>query len=155
MTTTDFAFAWEHASSLDGPWAHLQVVRFDGREELGGLYRYELTLFVRAPAPEVDPHDLIGARATLRIATLTAPAYRLLHGVVVEAEEIGPVPEGMLYRAVLMPPVVRAKHRTRCRIFLEKTPRQIVDAVLQGDPHLTLAPGSAVEDDPGLTTTFV
>jgi len=60
----------------------------------------------------------------------------------------------MLYRAVLMPPVVRAKHRTRCRIFLEKTTRQIVDAVLQGDPHLTLAPGAVVEDDLGLTSTF-
>src|SRR5277367_2877857 len=155
MTTTDFAFAWEHASSPDGHWAHLQVVRFDGREELGALYRYELTLFVRTPAPEVDPHDLIGARATLRIATLTGPAYKLLHGVVVEAEEIGPVPEGMLYRAVLMPPLVRAKHRTRCRIFLEKTTRQIINAVLQGDPFLTLAlSGSTVEDDVGLTSTF-
>src|SRR5271154_5429728 len=155
MPTTDFAFSWEHASSPDGPWAHLQVVRFDGREELGALYRYELTLFVRMPAPEVDPHDLIGARATLRIATLTTPAYKLVHGVIVEAEEIGPVPEGMLYRAVLMPPMVRAKHRTRCRIFLEKTTRQIINAVLQGDPHLTLAPsGSTVEDDVGLTSTF-
>jgi type VI secretion system secreted protein VgrG len=154
MTTTDFTFSWEHASSPDGPWAHLQVVRFDGREELSSLYRYDLTLLARTPAPEVDPHDLIGARATLRIATLTAPAYKLLHGVLVEAEEIGPVPEGMLYRAVLMPPLVRARHRTRCRIFLEKTTRQIIDAVLQGDPRLTLAPGAPIEDDLGLTSTF-
>ena len=56
MTTTDFTFAWEHASSPDGPWAHLQVVRFDGREELSALYRYELTLLARTPAPEIDPH---------------------------------------------------------------------------------------------------
>src|SRR5580704_5357200 len=154
MTTSDFSFAWEHAASPDGPWAHLCVVRFRGREELSALYRYDLVLLARAPAAEIDPHDLTGARATLRIATLTAPAYKLVHGVIVEAEELGPVPEGMLYRAVLMPPLVRAKHRTRCRIFLEKTTRQIVDAVLQGDPHLTLAPGAAVEDDLGLTSTF-
>ena len=140
MTTSDFTFAWEHAASPDGPWGHLSVVRFRGREELSALYRYDLVLLARAPAAEIDPHDLAGARATLRIATLTAPAYKLVHGVIVEAEELGPVPEGMLYRAVLMPPLVRARHRTRCRIFLEKTTRQIVDAVLQGDPNLTLDP---------------
>ena len=31
---------------------------------------------------------------------------------------------------------------------------QIIDAVLQGDPHLTPAPGAVVEDDLGLTSTF-
>ena len=55
MTTLDFTFAWEHASSPDGPWAHLQVVRFDGREELSALYRYELTLLARTPAPRSTP----------------------------------------------------------------------------------------------------
>jgi type VI secretion system secreted protein VgrG len=154
MTTSDFTFAWEHAASPDGPWGHLSVVRFRGREELSALYRYDLVLLARGPAAEIDPHDLTGARATLRIATLTAPAYKLVHGVIVEAEELGPVPEGMLYRAVLMPPLVRAQHRTRCRIFLEKTTRQIVDAVLQGDPNLTLDPGALVEDDLGLSSTF-
>ena len=154
MTTTDFTFAWEHADSPDGPWAHLQVVRFHGREELSSLYRYEITLLARTPAPEVDPHALIGARATLRIATLTHPAYKLLHGVLVEAEEIGAVPDGMLYRVVLMPPVVRAQHRTRCRIFLEKTTRQIVEAVLLGDPLLSLKNGATVEEDGGESRDF-
>jgi type VI secretion system secreted protein VgrG len=152
--TSDFMFAWEHASTPAGPWAHLQVVRFDGREELSSLYRYELTLLARAPAPEVDPHDLVGARATLRIATLTEPSYKLLHGILVEAEELGPVPEGMLYRAVLLPPLARARHRTRSRIFLEKTTRQIVNAVLQGDPYLTLDDGATAAGDAGDTESF-
>jgi len=155
MTTTpDFTFAWEGATSPSGPWSHLHVVRFDGREELSRLYRYELTLLARAPAPEVDPHDLVGARATLRIATLTTPEYKLVHGVIVEAEELGPVPEGMLYRAVLMPPLVRANHRTRCRIFLEKTTREIVNAVLCGEPRLSLQNGATVVDDAGDTSSF-
>jgi type VI secretion system secreted protein VgrG len=154
MSTPDFTFAWEHASAPDGPWAHLHVVRFGGREELSALYRYELTLLARAPAAEIDPHELVGARASLRIATLTAPAFKLVHGVIVEAEELGPVPEGMLYRAVLMPPLVRAQHRTRCRIFLEKTTREIVNAVLQGDPNLALEDGAAVVDDAGDMASF-
>jgi hypothetical protein len=149
MTTPDFTFAWENAASPDGPWAHLHVVRFDGREQLSALYRYELTLLARGSDAELDPHDLVGARATLRIATLTQPAYKLVHGVIIEAEEVGPVPEGMLYRAVLAPPLVRAQHRTRCRVFLEKTTREIVTAALLGDPSLALEDGATVVADVG------
>ena len=151
-TTHDFTFAWEHAEG--SPWAHLQVVRFHGREEISALYRYELTLLAREPAAEVDLGALVGARATLRIATLSQPAYRLVHGVIAEAEEIGPVPEGMLYRAALAPPLVRARHRSRCRIFLEKTTRQIVDAVLQGDPELRRDDSCAVGEDVGVHASF-
>jgi len=100
MTTPDFDFAWEYAAGPRGPWSHLQVVSFEGQEELSSLYRYEVTLFARTPAPEVDPYELVGSRATLRIATLTSPDFRVVHGVVVEAEEVGPIPEGMLYRGI-------------------------------------------------------
>jgi type VI secretion system secreted protein VgrG len=130
------------------------VVRFEGREQLSALYRYELVVLARGDGAEVDPHDLVGARATLRIATLTLPAYKLVHGVIVEAEELGPVPEGMLYRAVLAPPLVRAQHRTRCRIFLEKTTREIVTAVLLGDPNLAEEEGAVVFDDAGDLASF-
>lgn len=151
-TTHDFTFAWEHAEG--SPWAHLQVVRFHGREEISALYRYELTLLAREPNAEIDLAVLVGARATLRIATLSQPAYRLVHGVITEAEEIGTVPEGMLYRAVLAPPLVRARHRSRCRIFLEKTTRQIIDAVLQGDPELRRDDGCTVVEDFGVHGSF-
>ncbi|KYG08657.1 hypothetical protein BE21_22455 [Sorangium cellulosum] len=154
MTTPDFTFAFEGADAPGGPWAHLQVVSFQGREQISSLYRYDITLLARDPAPEVDPHDLIGARATLRIATLTRPAYKLVHGVLAEAEELHPVPEGMLYRVLLTPSLVRANHRTRCRIFLEKTTRAIVEAVLQGDPSLTLEDAAAVKEDDGDVSSF-
>ncbi|MCC6554436.1 MAG: type VI secretion system tip protein VgrG [Polyangiaceae bacterium] len=146
MSTPDFTFAWEHAPGPEGPWAHLSVVRFTGREEISALYRYEIVLLARAGA-EVDPEELAGARATLRIATLTSPPAKLVHGVVVEAEEVGQAPEGVLYRVVLMPPLVRARHRTRCRIFLEKTTREIVTAVLLGDPHVAIADGSTADPE--------
>lgn len=154
MTTHDFAFAWEHADRFDNPWAHLQVIRFVGHEEISALYHYEITLLAKLPVPEADPHALIGARATLRIATLTRPAFKLVHGVVVEVEEIAELPEGMLYRIVLMPPLVRARHRTRCRIFLDKTTRQIVEAVLMGDPNLTSEDGAMVDEVEGSTAKF-
>ncbi|WP_437637618.1 type VI secretion system Vgr family protein [Sorangium sp. So ce854] len=149
MNDIDFALAWEGASAEVGPWRHLLVVELRGSEAISGLYRYEIVLLARAPAPEVDPEELVEARATLRLATLSEPAYRVVHGIITEAEELGPVAYGMLYRVVLSPPLARSMHRTRCRIFLEKTTRQIVDAVLQGDPALRRDDGAAAEPDDG------
>ncbi|WP_437655318.1 type VI secretion system Vgr family protein [Sorangium sp. So ce1182] len=150
MSDLDFTFAWEGASGPSGPWDHLRVVSFRGAEGISTLYRYEITAITRDPAPEVDPEELIQARATLRIATGTLPAYRVVHGIITEAEELGPIHGGMAYRLVLSPPLARAAHRTRCRIFLEKTTRQIIDAVLQGDPALQRG-GGGVEPDDGVT----
>ncbi len=79
MTTPDFTFAWEHADP-SAPWEHLHVVRFHGREEISALYHYDITLLARDTALEVDPHELIGARATLRIATLTEPVVKMHAG---------------------------------------------------------------------------
>ncbi|MBK9265808.1 MAG: type VI secretion system tip protein VgrG [Polyangiaceae bacterium] len=121
---------------------------------MSNLYRYEITAIVREPAPDIDPDELVQMRATLRIATLTEPAYRVIHGIIVEAEELGPVPGGTLIRLVLMPPWTRAMHRRRCRIFLEKTTRQIIEDVLQGDPSLQLEAGATVSPDSGNDASF-
>ncbi|AUX20555.1 hypothetical protein SOCEGT47_010270 [Sorangium cellulosum] len=154
MSEMDFAFAWEGASEEAGPWRHLQVVELRGTEAISSLYRYELVLVAHEPAPAVDPEEIIGTRATLRIATRAEPAYRVVHGIITEAEELGPIYDGMLYRVVLSPPLARSMHRTRCRIFLEKTTRQIIDAVLQGDPSLRRDDGATAEPDTGDPLAF-
>lgn len=151
MTRHEFTFAFEGAAGAEGPWSHLDVVDFRGHEAMSSLYRYELTLFARAPAAEIDPHDLVRAAATLRIATRSQPEYRVVHGVVTEAEEIGPTHGGMLMRVVMMPPLARARFNKRCRIFLEKTTRQIIDAVLAG-ASLHEMKGGSIEPDDGAAT---
>src|SRR5262249_12384536 len=105
----------------------------------------EIILFAREPAPEVDPEEFIQARATLRIATGAEPSARVVHGIVEEAEELGTVHDGTLYRVVLVPPLARAAHRTRCRIFLEKTTRQITDAVPLGHPQQSRQDGATAQ----------
>ncbi|WP_437908039.1 type VI secretion system tip protein TssI/VgrG [Sorangium sp. So ce327] len=137
MSTTDFAFAFESAAGPTGPFSHLRVVAFSGREAISALYRYTLVLYAREPADPVDPDDIVGQRATLRLLTHTEPLVRYVHGVITEAEEIGPVPHGMLYQVTLEPPLVRMAHRTRSRIFHEKTTRQILEAVLLGEPLMS------------------
>jgi type VI secretion system secreted protein VgrG len=152
MADYDFRFAWEGATSA--PWGHLLVAQIRAREEMGNLFRYELVVLAKPPAPEVDPGELVGRRATIRITTLTNPPCRVVHGVISEAEELYAAPEGMLYRVVLSPPLVRSKHRKRCRVFLEKSLRQILEAVLAGDPNLLKGEGMAVDPDDGTSTDF-
>ncbi|HVY45689.1 MAG TPA: type VI secretion system tip protein TssI/VgrG, partial [Minicystis sp.] len=150
----DFTLAWEGASGPNAPWGHLQVVQFKGHEAMSTLFRYELVVVAKIPGPEVDPQELIQKRATLRMKTLTDPPFRVVHGVITEAVELFHTNDGMLYRVVLMPPWARAMYRTRCRIFLDKTIRQIVDTVLQNDPNLHKVDGDTSDPDDGDFATY-
>lgn len=152
MADFDFRFAWEGA---DAPaWSHLLVAQVRAREQISALFRYEMVVVAKPPAPEVDPADLVGRHGTLRITTTTNPPCRVVHGVISEAEELYPVPEGMLMRVVLSPPLVRAAHRKRSRIFLEKSLRQIIEAVLNTDTLYQQAPSVPLTPDDGMNPDF-
>ncbi|KYF55716.1 hypothetical protein BE08_06280 [Sorangium cellulosum] len=133
LQQSEFTFHWEDG----GPsWNHLHVVGFVIEEALSAPYQARITLQARGLDDEVDPADLIGKLSTLRILTGVEPPLRCVHGLIVEAVELGPSVLGMTYEVVLMPPLVRAMHRRRSRIFLNKTTRQILQAVLAGDPRM-------------------
>src|SRR6185369_5142932 len=83
-----------------------------------------------------DPFELLGKLGTLRIATGTDPPVLSVHGLIVSAEDKGATHAGSLYELVLLPPLSRAMHRKRSRIFLEKTTKEIIEAVLTGDPKM-------------------
>lgn len=144
----DYVFHWEGGGA---EWSHLRVVSFDVRDEISTPYEAKLVLHAHGADSELDPESLVGVLATLRIATLSDPAVRCVHGLIAEAAELGPTQYGMLYEVLLVPPVMRAMHRTRSRIFLEKTTKQIIEAVLGGDPKMTMedpeleTPGSLTE----------
>lgn len=128
---TDFTFAWEGASRADdGPWHHLRVLEFRGRESISGLYGFEIDLVRPHPTPDVEVTDLVGKPASLRIATKDSPAFRLIHGQISAAEELGEVQLGMRYRVTLAPPIWRATMLKKSLIYLEKTIQQIVEQVL-------------------------
>src|SRR5262245_2701322 len=101
MSLDDFVFAWEGHSSADGPWSHLRVVRFEGEEAMSQLFRYELHLLAKSPDEEPEPEELVGKRASLRIPTMSQPAFKLVHGVITEAADATFLPEGTVYRVVL------------------------------------------------------
>jgi type VI secretion system secreted protein VgrG len=155
VTTSEFTFSWEGADASAGAWKHLEIAQVRGVEELSTPFRVELIVLARDSALEVQPDEIVRSRATLRLATKTEPPYRVVHGIVTEAEELGVVDGGgMAYRLVLSPPLVRAQHRVKSRIFLEKTTRQIIDTVLEGDPDLVRDDGVVPEPDNGDTTRY-
>ncbi|MDI1475315.1 type VI secretion system tip protein TssI/VgrG [Polyangium sp. y55x31] len=144
MNTDDFVFAWEDEAESPEP---LRVARFEGEEGMSRLFRYEIHLL--AKEADLDPEAMIGKRASLWIATASVPAWKVVHGVVTEAEDLTTVPEGSVYRVVLEPPLARARYRTRSRIFLDKTLRQIIESVLRDDAGMTLASGASLEPPVG------
>lgn len=153
MSDHDFSLACEAIAGAGNPWQHLRVVHFRGREAISEPFRYDITLLAKGSAGEMDPRDLVGKRASLRIATLSVPAWKIVHGIVEEAEDLYDVPEGTLVRIVLVPPWARAMHRQRCRVFLNKTLRHIITNVLEGDPLVEQSDDDVEPDDGAPTYT--
>jgi type VI secretion system secreted protein VgrG len=134
----DFAFHWEGGGD---DFAHLHLVRFDIRDAMSAPYEASLLLHARTVGDDIDPCDLVGKLGTLRIATGADPDLRAFHGLIVSAEDRGATRHGSLFEIMMMPPLARAGHRKRSRIFHEKTTRQIIEAVLKGDPKMTPGDG--------------
>src|SRR5688572_7044566 len=128
-----FAFHWEGGKT---EWEHLRVVSFHVRDAISEPFNAKIVVHARSEDDEVDPEALIGKLGTLRIRTTTDPAVRCFHGLIVEAAELGHGPHGMLYEVTLGPPVLRAGHRVKSRIFLEKSTKEILEAVLTGDSKM-------------------
>ena len=124
-------FAWEDAKHPDGPWRHLRVLELRGAEAISELFSFEVELVRLEDAPEVDVDELIGAAAALRFKTRTEPEFRIIHGVIASAQELGEMDGGTRYRIVLAPGLIRATMMRKCRIYLDKTVKQIIEEVLQ------------------------
>lgn len=124
--------------------AEAAVVSFRMEDSLSQPYTLRLLLHQREGEP--PPFEsLLGKGATLRIATLTQPTVRSVHGMVVGARDVGPTHDGYLYELDVGPPLLRAKYRRRSRIFHHKTMRQIVEAVLL-DGYVQPRTAAASED---------
>jgi type VI secretion system secreted protein VgrG len=143
MSGHEFRLAIEGMTALEGAWNYLRVVRFDGAEAMNRLFRYEIVALIKGD--DCDPEIWIGKRASLRIATLSEPPFRLIHGIITEAEDAGMDANGPLYRLVLEPSLAAARYRVRNRIFLDKTPRQIIESVLRDDTGMSLVPATFLD----------
>jgi len=110
-------------------WDAFNVVRWHAIEAISEPFRYDITLMRSAESGPVDLDALINTGATFRIGT--QERWRPVHGILAEAEEIDRTAKILLYRVLLVPPIWRARHRSRCRNFVDWTLKDIVTAVLE------------------------
>jgi type VI secretion system secreted protein VgrG len=137
-------FTWEGASHPRGPWQHLRVLELRAEEALSTPYAFEMELVHDNRGADIDVEAIVGARAALKIFTRTEPTHRIVHGVITSAAqlELSDRADVSRYRIVVEPPIIRAAMIRKSRIFLDKTLREIISAVLE-----------AVELGPALTSS--
>ncbi len=106
--------------------AELTVAAFTGEQvALSEDYRYQVRL--RSAGP-LEPSPLVGRPAVLEIATGRQPV--LVHGLIAEFGDAGPVPGGREYLATLVSPLFPLALARNNRVFINKTVPRIIEEVL-------------------------
>ena len=115
--------------AVEGLSEELHVLAFDGAEALSELYRFELDL--ACESGELDFRKILGQPALLTL--LCDGVARRVHGMVSHLEQHESARRFTVYRVSLVPRVWRLNHRHDCRIFQDKTAKEIVSEVLDFD----------------------
>jgi type VI secretion system secreted protein VgrG len=110
-------------------WDAFGVVRWHALEEVAQPFQYDIVLARPLASGAVDLDKLLDAPATFRIAS--ERGWRVVHGVLAQAEEIDRTSTTLLYRVLLVPHLWHARYRRRCRNFLDTPLRDILSAVLE------------------------
>ncbi len=106
-----------------------QVVRFTGMEALSSLYRFEILLISRSDS--VDFEQMLVDPATFRIQSAVGEQAAPYHGILEQFEQMQKVDGFAFYQAVLVPRLWRLTLTRHNQIFLNQTPREIIDACLK------------------------
>ena len=99
----------DYALGTTEGWDAFEVVRWHGTEALSRPYEIDITLRRAIDKGPIDLDALLDSGATFRMAT--AHRFRVLHGIVAEAEEIDRTRTFLYYRVLLVPPMWRMRFR--------------------------------------------
>ena len=102
----------------------LLLKSFSGREELGRLFDYHMVLL--DPERNVDPDDLVGTNMTLRLE-LENTNTRYFHGYIASLAFLGYESGAGVYHAEVVPWLWLLTKTSDCRIFQEKTVKEIIE----------------------------
>jgi len=102
----------------------LQVLRFNGREALNQLYRFDLELI--GLAPPISPDALLGQPAFLRLDNATG-----VHGIVHDVGLSAPAPHRIGYRLTLVPYLQILEQGPQRRVFHRLSVVQILQRLLE------------------------
>ena len=117
-----------------GPYGRreIEVVRFQGQEEISRPYSFEVTLEVAGADPGRFSADVLGAAARLTLHAAGGPARRI-HGIVhrVRADALD-VEKGLAWYTIRLVPKLRLLgHKKNSRIFQDQTVPEIVGDILR------------------------
>lgn len=108
----------------------LDVVSFEGEEQLGALFEYSVEVAVEnALGDFIDEEALEGQPAALALAT-AGETTRRIRGLVRECEFRGAGHSHLCFRFTLVPTVWPLTRRINCRIFQDMSTPEIVAKVL-------------------------
>ena len=104
----------------------LLLKSFSGREELGRLFDYHLTLV--DPHSDIDPDDLVGTNATVRLE-LEDLGTRYFNGYISSMVFLGYEEGGGIYHASFVPWLWMLSRTSDCRSYQNKTVKEIIEDV--------------------------
>lgn len=119
----------DYALGTEEGWDAFKVIRWHGVEEISRPFRFEITLLRPVESGPADLDDLIDGGASFRV--FAGSRFRVVHGILTEAEELDRTEKALVYRVVLAPHLVRARLRRRCRNFVDRTLKDILTSVLE------------------------
>ena len=128
MEFTQAGRLMQFASPTLGP-DDLLIHLFQGAEGISRLFEFTADLFAD-PETEILPAQMIGNKATVAIQLLDVDGTRYINGLISSFEEMFSDDEFCWYRAHLVPSMWMATLSTNCRVFQDKTPMDIIKAVL-------------------------
>jgi len=113
-----------------GP-ASIRVLSFGGREEMNGLYAFDVILALLDAGDARFEDEALGATASLALLVPDS-APQLVHGIVASVQAEGRTQRGLpAFRLRLVPRLFLLGKCVTSRIFQDMTVVEIVDAVLQ------------------------
>ena len=115
--------------AVEGLSQELHVLGFAGEEALSELFRFELDL--ACEARDLDFDKVVGEPGVLTISSDGNDRY--VHGMISHLEQHESARRFTVYRATLTARAWRLNHRHDCRIFQDKTAKEIITEVLDHD----------------------
>lgn len=106
----------------------LRPRRMQAREALGRLSEYRIELVRSQRLAPVEPADLLGTKATLKLLR-SEGKYRFVNGWITAVELGGAVGRYDVYRIVLRPWLWYLTLGADCRIFQDKNALEVIEAV--------------------------
>ena len=111
----------------------LLIQSLEGVEGISRLFEFQAEVFADA-STEIDLSSLIGNKATVAIELLDVEGTRYLNGVIASFEQQGGDAELNWYNVHLVPSLWLSTLSVNCRVFQDKTPMDIIKAVLSAYP---------------------